>query len=405
MSLVLATLLAAAPATVPVCSWDRPGVNPFMGDVVAAVDRYADIPADVRKRLKARMAKRDYDEIAVITRDSISGRAKYEAEIREMHFGAGQICKTVTRSRWTADWKERGLVYCEDKHCIIVPTVCRNVSRITRQDPKVASANGRREEPVTAARPAQDEGLLANAPLLSTLTPQGHPMHSVAPAQGPSGWPAWGAGGDSSGGHWGGGSGGGSAGDPGNQPGSWGGFGTPSWAATPSPGSLPSVVPGLIPDRLVQGDNTQPGETHGGGAGHGPSPGGSNAPGTPNGGGAEQPTAPSGNGTPGNGAPGTPGEGGHGGTGGTGGPGAGVEPDPGIDELPIDPIVPTVIIDLNPPLDPTDGEGGPTGGNPNTVPLSGTLSPTAGTVPEPSSALLALLAVAAMGAARRARRA
>jgi len=219
MSLVLATLLAAAPATVPACSWDHPGVNPFMGDVVAAVDRYADIPADVRQRLKARMAKRDYDEIAVITRDGITGRAKYDPEIREMHFGAGQICKTVTRSRWTADWQERGLVYCEAKHCIIVPTVCRNVSRINRQDPKVASANGRREEPLLAAKPTLDEGLLANAPLLSTLTPQGDSLDSVANAGGASGWPAWSTGGGaSSGGPWAGGPGGGSGGTSSSSP-------------------------------------------------------------------------------------------------------------------------------------------------------------------------------------------
>ena len=132
MSVLLATALLAAPATLPSCSWDRPGVNPFVGDVVAAVDRYADIPADVRGKLKARMAKRQYDEIATITRDGISGKARYEAAIRDMHFGAGQVCNTVTRSRWSSSHQERGLVYCESGHCIIVPTVCRNVSRITR---------------------------------------------------------------------------------------------------------------------------------------------------------------------------------------------------------------------------------------------------------------------------------
>jgi len=28
--------------------------------------------------------------------------------------------------------QERGLVYCDSGQCILVPTVCRNVSRITR---------------------------------------------------------------------------------------------------------------------------------------------------------------------------------------------------------------------------------------------------------------------------------
>ncbi len=113
-----------------------------MGDVVAAVDRYRDIPAPVRATLKARMAARQYDEIVSIRRDRIEGRARYDAAIRDMHFGTGQICGTVTRARWNEAAQERGLVYCESGHCLLVPTVCRNVSRITRQGPAVAAAGG-----------------------------------------------------------------------------------------------------------------------------------------------------------------------------------------------------------------------------------------------------------------------
>ena len=131
MSIALAVTLAAS-MTVPTCSWDRPGANPFMGDVVAAVDRYTDIPEPVRARLKARMETRQYDEIAAIRRDSVTGKRKYAPEIRDMHFGQGTVCRTVTRTKWADDTVERGLVYCERGHCIIVPTVCRNVSRIKR---------------------------------------------------------------------------------------------------------------------------------------------------------------------------------------------------------------------------------------------------------------------------------
>ncbi|MDN3918913.1 MHFG family PEP-CTERM protein [Roseateles violae] len=140
MSLIASIALAASGATLPACAWDRPGVNPFMGDVVAAVDRYVDIPAAVRAKLKARMQKRDYDEIVSIKRDEISGQARYGSEIRDMHFGAGTVCTTVTRSKWTATMEERGLVYCEDGHCILVPTVCRNVSRINRLAARPAAA-------------------------------------------------------------------------------------------------------------------------------------------------------------------------------------------------------------------------------------------------------------------------
>jgi len=143
MSLLASIAFAAAGAAsgnvLPHCSWDKPGVNPFMGDVVAAVDRYQGIPAAARARLKARMLKRDYDELVTIQRDAIKGQAQYGSEIRDMHFGANSVCKTVSRAKWTQQYEERGLVYCEDGQCILVPTVCRNVSRIQRISPKAAA--------------------------------------------------------------------------------------------------------------------------------------------------------------------------------------------------------------------------------------------------------------------------
>jgi len=131
MSLLFAAALAASSATSPVCSWDAPGRNAFSGDVPAAVDRYADIPPAVRARLKQRMAAYQYDDVAAIRRDSIEGKHRY-GDLRDMHFGATQVCRSVTRQKWAADAEERGLVYCESGHCLIVPTVCRNVSRVTR---------------------------------------------------------------------------------------------------------------------------------------------------------------------------------------------------------------------------------------------------------------------------------
>jgi hypothetical protein len=142
MSMLLTLALAASTVTVPSCSWDAPGHNPFMGDVVAAVDRYVDIPEATRSRLKQRMAARQYDEIATITRDSIAGKHRY-TDLREMHFGQNQVCRTITRERWTAANQERGLVYCESGQCIIVPTVCRNVSRVNRVAETGAAAPAR----------------------------------------------------------------------------------------------------------------------------------------------------------------------------------------------------------------------------------------------------------------------
>lgn len=120
---------AAAPAA---CSWDRPGHDSFMGDVPAAVDRYTDLAPAVRERLKTRMRAHEYDDVVEISRDRIEGNAGYEPQIRDMHFGQGRVCASVTRDRWSDDQRERALVYCEGTACVMVPTVCRNVSRIAR---------------------------------------------------------------------------------------------------------------------------------------------------------------------------------------------------------------------------------------------------------------------------------
>ena len=185
--MLVSLALAASGATLPICSWDQPGVNPFMGDVVAAVDRYTDIPEAARTRLKARMATRDYDEIVSIGRDAIVGKAQYSSEIRQMYFGANSMCNTVTRAKWTQKMQERGLVYCEGTQCIIVPTVCRNVSRITRLAPAAAAA------PAVAQSDPQGE-------LLMDPTGAGNPGGAVPGAATAPGSFAQGAGGGLDGG-------------------------------------------------------------------------------------------------------------------------------------------------------------------------------------------------------------
>lgn len=132
MGLAALAVLAAPHVILPACVWDRPGHNRFTGDVAAAVRHYADIPAPVAARLRQRIQARDFDDMAEIRRDSIAGRYRYAPDLRDMHFGSGQICRTVTRAGWAPGALERGMVYCEAGHCLIVPTVCGNLSRVTR---------------------------------------------------------------------------------------------------------------------------------------------------------------------------------------------------------------------------------------------------------------------------------
>lgn len=138
MSTLFAITLAAAATVQPSCSWDRPGANPYTGKTDAAIDRYTDIPERTRVKLKHRITYGNPDETVNITRDAITGKYVYDAEIRDMHFGAASVCHTVTRSKWAASRNEPGAVYCVDQHCILVPKICGNVSRIVRPRPAVA---------------------------------------------------------------------------------------------------------------------------------------------------------------------------------------------------------------------------------------------------------------------------
>lgn len=138
MSLLLAATLAAA--IQPTCSWDHPGSNPYTGSPAAAIDRYTDIPESVRGTLKRRLEDHLPDDAVSITRDHISGKNQYDATIRDMHFGAASVCGTVTRSQWSERRAEPAAVYCVGEHCILVPKICGNVSRITRLAPATAQA-------------------------------------------------------------------------------------------------------------------------------------------------------------------------------------------------------------------------------------------------------------------------
>lgn len=144
----LATQAPAASGS-GICEWRAPAQDPFAGDVPDAVDDYTDIPAPNRARLKARMKAFAYDDIVSIRRSTIEGNFRYEPALLDMHFGTRRICGKVTRNSWHPDHEQRALAYCEDGHCVAVPLICRNVSRIVRK-----SAVTARGVPAAAGGPA-----------------------------------------------------------------------------------------------------------------------------------------------------------------------------------------------------------------------------------------------------------
>src|SRR5450830_143483 len=146
MSLLLAVTLAAA--VQPSCSWDRPGSNPYTGSTADAIDRYTDIPESVRGTLKRRVADHLPDDRVEITRDHIAGKSQYNPAIRDMHFGSSSVCQSVSRSKWSELRSEPAAVYCVGEHCIIVPKICGNVSRISKlaQSGRAPAANRQSSE-------------------------------------------------------------------------------------------------------------------------------------------------------------------------------------------------------------------------------------------------------------------
>jgi hypothetical protein len=184
MSTLLAITLAAAAAVEPNCSWDNPGANPYTGNTDVAIDHYTDIPESARAKLKRRVKYGNPDETVSITRDAIKGRHHYDTNIQDMHFGKASVCGTVTRSKWTETRAEPAAVYCADSHCIIVPKICGNVSRISREP--VVAANIPGQPPASPRRdwdiPDSDLGLV-DAPFALDLPPLSEPVLLGAPAR------------------------------------------------------------------------------------------------------------------------------------------------------------------------------------------------------------------------------
>jgi hypothetical protein len=137
----MSTLVAGAvvaTAMLSNCSWNHPGRNPYRGTVSAAVSRYVDIPAPVRKQLIAKIESGKADDTAAIMRDSIAGKYDYSPQITDMHFGERTVCGSVTRDQWVDTAREQAKVYCVDNHCLSVPRICGNISRVQR----IAGAGG-----------------------------------------------------------------------------------------------------------------------------------------------------------------------------------------------------------------------------------------------------------------------
>lgn len=152
------------------CAWSEPGAARYTGDHAEAIEAYADIPPEARARLRIKVQAHAYDDHVVITRDDIeSERYAYRPELTGMHFGSkGMVCANVNRSKWKDGAFERALVYCDGPHCVAIPSVCGNVSRVTRLSEYEPLRGIRRQQDAPAIRPVPVPDETHRVPLPST---------------------------------------------------------------------------------------------------------------------------------------------------------------------------------------------------------------------------------------------
>lgn len=196
MTVVMATSVGSG------CSWAHPGANPYRGAPAAAI---ADFPMseDTRRQLRALMEAHRYTDVVTITRDDIVGKGHY-ADLRMMHSGRGELCHGgVDRSQWSATHEERGLVYCVGDTCVIVPTVCNNVSLVSRRPDEPPLQSGMADGPIDISPAAGPP--VAQEPVGPALAGNG-PLDFM-PAAGVAAPGGIGAAGDGEGGGGGGGAG------------------------------------------------------------------------------------------------------------------------------------------------------------------------------------------------------
>lgn len=256
LELILSTTLVAAP---PGCSWAHPGANPYRGDPVAALADF-DVPEATRARLRELMRAHRTTDVATITRDDIVGSAGGYTDLREMHSGHGQVCHgNVDRSAWSAKRRERALVYCAGDACVIVPTICGNVSLVSRKPDREAVLDDSPIdiEPAAGPTPAPQDtpssGSPNDAPLDFFPTPGNPGGGDGTPVAPPGDGGSGGPGGDSAGNGGGGdtpvvppGDGGGGPG--GDSPGNGGGNNPPCCGDVPIGPGAPPVTTSPVPE-------------------------------------------------------------------------------------------------------------------------------------------------------------
>jgi hypothetical protein len=154
---VLAALGTTVAHAAP-CDWSKPGAAPYRGQSVETALAAYDMPEHARAEIAGKVKTMLEDGIALITRDKITSPQGSVWGLRDMHWSGGMCTGPVSRQGWAADRVEAALIYCSGPHCIAIPVVCGNVSRIEfaprqRHEPELRNWDGRPVQVRTVPEP------------------------------------------------------------------------------------------------------------------------------------------------------------------------------------------------------------------------------------------------------------
>lgn len=135
MDLTSIALAASLAATSGTCEWAPALQANYQGDTSQVVERFQDIPLELRRRLRQRMETHSFDEVVTIQRDVILGKQRYAKEISGIQTGGNAVCAQANRTHWKTSEQELALTYCENAYCVMVSFNGHHVGRITRLAP------------------------------------------------------------------------------------------------------------------------------------------------------------------------------------------------------------------------------------------------------------------------------
>jgi hypothetical protein len=161
------------------CDWTNPGVDSFRDGGRDLGDAISRLPIDYidKIQLKKLVANQNYTEIATITQEGIEGFLASYTNLRYMAFGKNKVCKNVTM-KWEPSRVERGLIYCTPNACIIIPTVCNNISLVDRhlkkafelpEKPRTKDVQPEKEEKKVRYVPEPSSSLLVSIALIACM--------------------------------------------------------------------------------------------------------------------------------------------------------------------------------------------------------------------------------------------